>query len=376
MSKQPSFQTGGWKSYGQYMQDKQSKLLNQAKPTSKDGIFKGLTFWQTGRTFDIDVRRLVNENGGTFLQYGLRNVSHIVASNISTSNQQWRKLINGGVNRTKFHIVTPQWVVDCLEQRKLLKENLYLPEELKGTSALFFGESNERDSSNPGISRSRSRGSRKEDFKMIEEIANQRDMVVSMTRKINPLKDLQTCLLEICNVLHKRHSTFKSKGGFLLINEREDSVSYRFFDASRSSVLEEVMKICSNIGQLQGGSVTLGIYVDCRSVCEVSVLPNGKHDHAREAFNDFLENLDAEKFPDHLKNILFRAGLHGLRAVIVQKVKKLTDSRKLHLIRRLLLETNRILSKIIRGSNIFKDSLILKCQEIFKTGNRGCTIKI
>ena len=79
---------GGWEDQGVYMRDKALKLREQLRREygPNDGVFNGLTFWQTGRTDGVDVKKLVTQHGGQFEQYGLRSVSHIIASNVATSN--------------------------------------------------------------------------------------------------------------------------------------------------------------------------------------------------------------------------------------------------------------------------------------------------
>ena len=135
---------GGWQDHGSYMRDKAEKLRERLRIEFSSSIagklFQGLSFWQTGRTDGVDVKKLVTENGGQFEQYGFRSVSHIIATNVATSNQQWQKLLGGGVNGRSFHIVTPQWLVDCISQGKRLSEKLYLPEVLRNPSSLkhFF----------------------------------------------------------------------------------------------------------------------------------------------------------------------------------------------------------------------------------------------
>lgn len=140
---------GGWQDHGSYMRDKAEKLRARLRLEFSASVvgklFQGLTFWQTGRTDGIDVKKLVTENGGQFEQYGLRSVSHIIATNVATSNQQWQKLLNGGVNNKSFHIVTPQWIVDSISQAKRLPEKLYIPEVLRNPSSLkdFFSTRSE-----------------------------------------------------------------------------------------------------------------------------------------------------------------------------------------------------------------------------------------
>ena len=124
------------------MSDKAKKLRDQLDAQYEgdqvSSLFAGLTFWQTGRTQGIDIKKHVTIHGGRFEQYGFRRVTHIIATNIATSNQQWRALLGGGLNSRKFHIVTPDWVLDSIREGKRLPEGKYLPDSLKGKISEMF----------------------------------------------------------------------------------------------------------------------------------------------------------------------------------------------------------------------------------------------
>jgi hypothetical protein len=64
-------------------------------PPHATHLFENLTFWLTGRTkhlTDLQIRKLIVQNGGTFEPYGMTHVSHIICENLALGNQQWRQL--------------------------------------------------------------------------------------------------------------------------------------------------------------------------------------------------------------------------------------------------------------------------------------------
>ena len=137
---------GGWEGFGQYMRDKTKKLAGQFddRYNKKSQVFEGKTFWSTGRLldFEFDLKQLITENGGVYEQYGLRNVSHIIASNLALSNQNWKKLLGGKFTSKSYCVVKPQWIVDSLKAGKCLPEGEYLPDciKIKGTITDFLND--------------------------------------------------------------------------------------------------------------------------------------------------------------------------------------------------------------------------------------------
>ena len=138
---------GGWSGFGAYMRDKTIKLAGQFDDRfeKRTDIFAGKTFWSTGRIegIDFDIKEVLTENGGEYQQYGFRNVSHIIASNLALSNQNWKKLLGGKFTSKTYHVVTPQWIVDSVSVGKALPEVDYIPECIRVRGGLkdFFGNS-------------------------------------------------------------------------------------------------------------------------------------------------------------------------------------------------------------------------------------------
>ena len=131
---------GGWSGFGAYMRDKTIKLTDQfsGRYDKVSELLKGKTFWSTGRMagIDVDIKELITRHGGDYLQYGFRNVTHILASNLAMSNQNWKKLLGGKFASKSYAIVTPQWLIDSIEAGRCLPESEYLPDCLKTSNDL------------------------------------------------------------------------------------------------------------------------------------------------------------------------------------------------------------------------------------------------
>ncbi len=132
---------GGWKGFGDYMRDKTRKLMDQYDERYATGdrhLFQGKTFWATGRMegIDVDLKEVITTNGGIYEQYGFRSVSHVIASNVALSNQNWKKILSGRRSYKSYYLVTPQWILDSIEAGKCLRESDYLPECIRQSGTL------------------------------------------------------------------------------------------------------------------------------------------------------------------------------------------------------------------------------------------------
>ena len=114
------------------MRDKTVKLAGQFddRYNGRSTIFANKTFWSTGRIegIDFDIKQAITEHGGVYEQYGFRNVSHIIASNVALSNQNWKKLLGGRFASKSYCLVTPRWLEDSIAAGKALPESDYVPE--------------------------------------------------------------------------------------------------------------------------------------------------------------------------------------------------------------------------------------------------------
>lgn len=137
--KRSGYGGGGWEGFGDYMADKRRKLDEQITGEFEKGsvswIFVGLSFYATGRSTllsDIEIRKLITENGGTYDQYGYRSVHYVVADNLSLGNQNWKKYCERP-DRKSFKVVTTAWLVACAQAKSLLDYRLdraYQPPEV------------------------------------------------------------------------------------------------------------------------------------------------------------------------------------------------------------------------------------------------------
>ncbi|EPY53534.1 deoxycytidyl transferase Rev1 [Schizosaccharomyces cryophilus OY26] len=117
-----AYESVGFHDYGDYFERKKRKLQNQnaalykdMEDSSKSNLFEGLSMAINGYTNPSysELRTMIIQNGGTFVQYVDRktSISFLICSFLTPSKAiQW-----------KHHkVVTPQWIVDCVRQQKLL----------------------------------------------------------------------------------------------------------------------------------------------------------------------------------------------------------------------------------------------------------------
>ncbi|CAE7249401.1 Rev1 [Symbiodinium sp. CCMP2592] len=128
-----------------YMVEKNRKLKEQfaaaaatSGETGKASIFRGLSFWMTGRTClpDQELKRIIVEHGGVYEQYGFTHVTHIIADNLASGNQTWAELKK---RSKRVNVVTSSWVTACVQEGRRLPEMRFMPKCLSsGSSMLSF----------------------------------------------------------------------------------------------------------------------------------------------------------------------------------------------------------------------------------------------
>ncbi|KAL2315547.1 DNA repair protein rev1 [Schizosaccharomyces pombe] len=117
-----AYESVGFHDYADYFSRKQRKLQNQnaalyksIDEDSKSDLFHGLAIAINGYTKPsyTELRQMIVSNGGTFIQYvdGKTSISYLVCSFLTPSKaRQWKHQ----------KVVKPEWIVDCIEQKKIL----------------------------------------------------------------------------------------------------------------------------------------------------------------------------------------------------------------------------------------------------------------
>uniref|UniRef100_A0A7E4VG16 DNA repair protein REV1 n=1 Tax=Panagrellus redivivus TaxID=6233 RepID=A0A7E4VG16_PANRE len=127
---------GNFRSFGDYMHAKVSKLLDQCHsgvPTTS-AIFAGISIYVDGHTDppSHELRRLIIENGGEYHHYYLHGrTTYQVAANLAKTKVE--RL------RASEKIIKPEYITDCLKKGRLLPEGDYL---------LFGGKENAPNNAN------------------------------------------------------------------------------------------------------------------------------------------------------------------------------------------------------------------------------------
>ncbi|KEP54966.1 BRCA1 carboxy-terminus (BRCT) domain protein [Rhizoctonia solani 123E] len=125
--------TGGRSSA--YIKLRNARVESQALERVQDSsvtVFRGLVVYINGYcrgTTDTELKRLVVSGGGKISHSNHGGVTHIITS-MQLSAKKTEQFKNGKP-RKPTHIVTPEWIKDCYEQRKRLQEWKYNVVDLK-----------------------------------------------------------------------------------------------------------------------------------------------------------------------------------------------------------------------------------------------------
>ncbi|CAE6367665.1 unnamed protein product [Rhizoctonia solani] len=125
--------TGG-RSSG-YIKQRNARVEFQALERVQDSsvmVFRGLVVYINGYcrgTTDTELKRLVVSGGGKISHSNHGGVTHVVTS-MQLSAKKTEQFKNGKP-RKLAHVVTPEWIKDCYEQRKRLQEWKYNVIDLK-----------------------------------------------------------------------------------------------------------------------------------------------------------------------------------------------------------------------------------------------------
>jgi hypothetical protein len=119
---------GGWEGFGGYMAAKNRKLRAQfaaefagARAAGSGGALSGVTAWVDGATRPPRerLRTLLGENGGALETYLGAGVTHVVCERLADAT---RVRLRKRVRTSGLKVVTPLWVVRCVEEGRRLPE--------------------------------------------------------------------------------------------------------------------------------------------------------------------------------------------------------------------------------------------------------------
>lgn len=105
------------------MEAKMTKLEEQfsaaSDPFKKSNLFNGISIFVNGLTnpSSDELKRIMMVHGGTFHHYQRSHTTYIIASNLPDVKVR---------NMDTSKIISPQWVVDCLKEQKILDYTRYL----------------------------------------------------------------------------------------------------------------------------------------------------------------------------------------------------------------------------------------------------------
>ncbi|XP_055587064.1 DNA repair protein Rev1 [Uranotaenia lowii] len=115
----------GFEGWGDYMGAKISKLEDQFRHSAAalserlSNLFEGISVFVNGYTKPSadELKRMMMQHGGIFHHYKRPTTTYIIASNLPDVKVK---------SITSEIIISPQWVVDCVEQKRLLDYKKYL----------------------------------------------------------------------------------------------------------------------------------------------------------------------------------------------------------------------------------------------------------
>ncbi|XP_061388767.1 DNA repair protein Rev1 [Musca vetustissima] len=113
----------GFDEWGGYMEAKITKLEEQfsaaSDPFRQSNLFNGISIFVNGLTnpSSDELKRIMMVHGGTYHHYQRSHTTFIVASNLPDVKVR---------NMDTSKIISPQWIVDCLKEKRILDYTKYL----------------------------------------------------------------------------------------------------------------------------------------------------------------------------------------------------------------------------------------------------------
>jgi hypothetical protein len=368
---------GGWSGFGEYMRDKTSKLGEQfdSQYKKRSDLFLGKTFWSTGRLvgFEHDLKKLVTENGGKYEQYGLRRVSHIVASNLALSNQNWKKLLGGKFASKSFCVVKPEWVLDSIEAQKCLSECEYLPDCIKSAESL------EKFLAAPPTRTEQINGVRYVAGSFPELHKNQGPSAANKTRICSRYSGpMNTVIDEICFSVLTSNVSF-GRRGYVTISH-SDSVQTYVLNLESNSLSEELFSAISSSPSMSSSEVILTLYNADIGLKPLDVFPIGNVVHPSSVLAGITHLIDSLiRSDEDSSHAAVQCAVHeagpSFRAVIIDAFLMLVQQRRLDSARELIHSLRRLSRHpCTTEENIWLVSIESKLQEIFRFFNNGASL--
>ncbi|XP_017484048.1 PREDICTED: DNA repair protein REV1 [Rhagoletis zephyria] len=113
----------GFEQWGGYMEAKITKLEEQfsasSNPYRRSNLFAGISIYVNGLTIPSadELKRIMMVHGGTYHHYERSHTTYIIASNLPDVKVR---------NMNTGKIISPQWVVDCVKEMRILSYTRYL----------------------------------------------------------------------------------------------------------------------------------------------------------------------------------------------------------------------------------------------------------
>uniref|UniRef100_A0A1I8PNV4 DNA repair protein REV1 n=1 Tax=Stomoxys calcitrans TaxID=35570 RepID=A0A1I8PNV4_STOCA len=148
----------GFDEWGGYMEAKMTKLEEQfsaaSDPFRKSNLFSGISIYVNGLTnpSSDELKRIMMVHGGTYHHYQRSHTTYIIASNLPDVKVR---------NMNTSKIISPQWVLDCLKDQKIVDYTRYLLYTNQKTSqpSISFAMKKKEESKVEGISATDSKSS-------------------------------------------------------------------------------------------------------------------------------------------------------------------------------------------------------------------------
>lgn len=314
----------------------------------KSVIFEGMTFWSTGRMEDVnfDLRKLIIENGGIYEQYGLRSVSHIIASNVALSNQNWKKLLGGKFAKMPFKLVIPQWITHSIEAGKALPESDFLPEclRMKDSIERYF-EVDEKATNGRELSMSVVLSDVESPYIESMKESDNRVMRINYDHPSNSVSVTE----ELCCECLQLSLTFKRKGHINIVASGTVSVFNLNFDDSGTSLAEALFEELRDKDWDGVTKVSLSLYEDTTQCGTLSIFPSRRETSPDSIYtivtslSGMLYHSNEDTLKENLLLIMKTSGIFA-ETILMDSYTKLLKSRKLDVAAGLALHVQKIAS--------------------------------